>query len=145
MRPMTTKPLRLGMFGVGRMGLVHLEHLARLAREGQVDLVAIGDRFPPTLAAPPSRLAQWGAPQWARTVQSFATPEEMAGRCALDGCVVASRTEDHGRDTLCFAGRGIRVLVEKPMTQSVAEAAAFCAALGDARKGLVQVAFQRHY
>ena len=142
---MTTKPLRLGIFGVGRMGLVHLEHLAHLARAREIELVAIGDRFQPTVAAAKARLEQWGMPQSAGKPQSFETPETMAERCALDGCVVASRTEDHSRDTLCFARRGIRVLVEKPLAQSVAEAAALCEALGDARKELVQIAFQRHY
>jgi len=142
---MTARLLRLGIFGVGRMGLVHLEHLARLARARQIDLVAIGDRFSPTLAAAATRLEQWGTPLSSRATQTFETPEAMAERCALDACVVASRTEDHARDALSFAGRGIRVLVEKPMTQTVAEAASFCEALGDNRKPLVQIAFQRHY
>ena len=142
---MTHQPLRLGIFGVGRMGLVHLENLARLARDGGIDLVAIGDRFQPTLAEAGARLGQWGAPRPAGDVPRFATPEAMADQCALDACVVASRTEDHARDTLCLAGRGIRVLVEKPLAGSVAEAASFCAALGDARQDLVQIAFQRHY
>ncbi|MBK7469623.1 MAG: Gfo/Idh/MocA family oxidoreductase [Betaproteobacteria bacterium] len=120
---MTNHPLRLGIFGVGRMGLVHLENLARLARDGEIDLVAIGDRFQPTLAEAGARLGQWGTPRAASEILQFATPEAMADQCALDACVVASRTEDHARDTLCLAGRGIRVLVEKPLAGSVAEAA----------------------
>lgn len=140
---MNAEHLRLGAFGVGRMGLVHLENLASLARKGDIELVAIGDRFPPTLAAARARLAEW--PPVASAVQSFATPEAMAERCALDGCVVGSRTEDHARDTLALATRGIRVLVEKPLARSMDEAAALCAALAGARKDLVQIAFQRHY
>jgi myo-inositol 2-dehydrogenase/D-chiro-inositol 1-dehydrogenase len=134
--------LRLGIFGVGRMGLVHLEHLTRLARAGDIDLVAIGDRFPPTLAGARSMLERWHC---TGDVRSFDTPDAMAEQCALDGCVVASQTQDHARDTLSFAGRGIRVMVEKPLAGSVDEAASLCAALGDSRKDLVQVAFQRHY
>ena len=59
--------------------------------------------------------------------------------------VVASRTEDHARDIVAFARRGIPVLVEKPVTSSIAEAAAIAGELGAAADRLVQVAFQRHY
>lgn len=141
---MNDKRLRFGIFGVGRMGLVHLENLARLARAGEIDLIAIGDRFPSTLAAASNTLERWGTTQ--RTgVRSFVSPEAMAEQCALDACVVASQTQDHARDTLSLAGRGIRVMVEKPLAQSVGEAASLCALLGDSGKDLVQVAFQRHY
>ena len=143
--PHYDKRLRLGIFGVGRMGLLHLENLSRLACAGDIDLVAIGDRFPSTLVAARSGLARWETPQRDGGVLAFDTPEAMAEQCALDGCVVASQTQDHARDTLAFAGRGIRVMVEKPLAQTAAEAASLCAALGDSRKGLVQVAFQRHY
>ena len=142
---MTGTRLRIGMFGTGRMGLVHLEHLARRVQAGDIDLVAVGDRHAPTLANARARLDAWLTSPVTRGVGSFATPEAMAEACALDGCVVASRTEDHARDALSFAQRGIRVLVEKPLAQSVAEAASFCAALDAARQDLVQVAFQRHY
>ena len=141
----TQKRLRVGIFGVGRMGLVHLENLARRALAGEVDLVAIGDRFAPVLATARDRLAQWPTPEGAAQVASFDTPEAMVQHATLDACVVASQTQDHARDSLCLAGQGIRVLVEKPLAGSVAEAAAFCTALPAARHGLVQVAFQRHY
>ena len=127
------------------MGLVHLENLSRLARAGDIELVAIGDRFPSMLATAKGTLARWGTPQGDGGVHSFDTPEAMADECALDGCVVASQTQDHARDTLALASRGIRVMVEKPAAQTVAEAASLCAALGDSQERLVQVAFQRHY
>ena len=133
------------MFGVGRMGLVHLEHLATLSLNGAVHLVAIGDRHPPVLEHARRILASlsWSAP----ATLTFATPEAMADECGLDACVVASRTGDHARDTLALALRRVAVLVEKPMAQTVVEAASFVeqlAALG-AQRERVQVAFQRHY
>ena len=42
---------RLGIFGTGRMGRVHLEHLVRLHRAGRIDFVAMGDPLPSTLDA----------------------------------------------------------------------------------------------
>ncbi len=129
------------MFGVGRMGLVHLEHLAQRALDGSVSLVALGDRHRPVLDNALRMLSSL-APSLRPAL--FATPEEMIGACALDGCVVASRTEDHARDTLAFASRGIRVMAEKPMAQTVDEAAALVESLGQWHDN-VQIAFQRHY
>ena len=126
--------------GFGRMGLVHLENLALLARDGRIEFAAIGDRHRPSLESAARLLVQWiPAP-----VLTCDASDAMAAHGALDGCVVASRTADHARDTLSFAGRGIRVLVEKPMAQTMEEAASFVAALGD-NDALVQIAFQRHY
>ena len=135
------RPLRAGMFGVGRMGLVHLENMARLARAARVELVAIGDRHQPTLdrALNHLRAIVPGA-----MPPAFATPEAMAAQGALDACIVASRTEDHARDTLALVERDIRVLVEKPLAQTVDEAARFVSKLGG-RSDHVQIAFQRHY
>src|SRR6185295_19320263 len=126
-------------------GLVHLENLAGLASRGEIDLAAIGDRFAPALATALDRARAWLTPEAANAVTACTAPEAMASSCRLDACVVASRTEDHARDTLAFAGRGIRVLVEKPLAQTVADAARLIAALEPAQAALVQVAFQRHY
>jgi len=63
----------------------------------------------------------------------------------LDGVVIASRTEDHARDSLAFIRGGTPVFVEKPFANSIAEAADFCGRLGDCPNRLVQVGFQRHF
>ena len=148
------------MFGVGRMGLVHLEHLAKLARNGAIELVAIGDRHPPVLEHArrmltslstrpdsPHSPATGASATGTSVTPTFTTPDAMADECQLDACVVASRTEDHARDTLALASRGVAVLVEKPMAQTLAEAAAFTEQLGalGAQRDRVQIAFQRHY
>lgn len=131
-----TRRLRVGMFGVGRMGRVHLEHLVHLHQAERVELAAIGDRVAPTLEAACAGLSH----AFARA----ATPEQMTGE-GLDAVVVASRTADHARDLLAFTRRGIPVLVEKPITRSIEEAAAVERELGSRAERLVQVAFQRHY
>ena len=118
------------------MGLVHLEHLVRLHHAERIALTAIGDRLPRTLDAACAGLSH----DFAR----FTTPEQMAGS-GLDAAVVASRTADHGRDLLAFTRRRIPVLVEKPITSSIEEAAVIERELGAEADRLVQVAFQRHY
>src|SRR5215510_13839600 len=114
---MSERP-RLGAFGVGRMGLVHLEHLIALHRAGDVELVAIGDRHPPMLSSAWHLLTELGGSDLAATVSRFDDPDAMALGARLDGVVVSSRTGDHARDTLAFAGRHTPVLVEKPLANS---------------------------
>jgi myo-inositol 2-dehydrogenase/D-chiro-inositol 1-dehydrogenase len=69
----------------------------------------------------------------------------MAAAARLDGVIVASRTEDHARDSLAFTGRGTPVFVEKPFANSIAEAADFRGKLGAGANRLVQLGFQRHF
>ena len=128
--------LRVGIFGVGRMGRVHLEHLVRLHEATSIELAAIGDRLPRTLDAACAALA--------REPARAATPEQMADG-DLDAVVIASRTSDHARDLLPFTRRGIPVLVEKPITSSIEEAAVIETELGARADRLVQVAYQRHF
>jgi len=135
---------RLAAFGVGRMGQVHLEHLIRDHQARLIRLVAVGDRYAPVLQTAGRLLADLGGALLA-DIPRFDTPERMAAGIPLDGVIIASRTNDHARDTLAFTGRGIRVLVEKPLADSIEEAAVLSAELGDAGRRLVQVGFQRHY
>ena len=141
---MNGERLRLGAFGVGRMGQVHLEHLIALHQAGEIELVAIGDRFGPTLSSASRLLNELGGPDLAR-IARFDEPDAMAAAARLDGVIVASRTEDHARDSLAFIRDGTPVLVEKPFANSIAEAADFCGRLGDCPNRLVQVGFQRHF
>jgi myo-inositol 2-dehydrogenase/D-chiro-inositol 1-dehydrogenase len=141
---MNGERLRIGAFGVGRMGQVHLEHLIALHQAGGIELVAIGDRYPPTLSSASRLLNELGGPELARIAQ-FDDPDAMAAAARLDGVIVASRTEDHARDSLAFIRYGTRVFVEKPFANTVAEAADFCGRLGECSNRLVQVGFQRHF
>jgi myo-inositol 2-dehydrogenase / D-chiro-inositol 1-dehydrogenase len=135
---------RLGIFGTGRMGRVHLEHLVRLHRAGRIDFVAMGDPLPSTLDAARTFVSTLDA-GLARDLATVSTPDRMAADSGVDAVVVASRTQDHARDIVAFARRGIPVLVEKPVASSIAEAAAIAGELGAAADRLVQVAFQRHF
>jgi myo-inositol 2-dehydrogenase/D-chiro-inositol 1-dehydrogenase len=141
---MNSRRLRLGAFGVGRMGQVHLEHLIALHQAGEIEVVAMGDRFGPTLASASRLISELGGSDLAR-IARFDDPDTMAGVSGLDGAIVSSRTEDHARDSLAFIGHGTPVFVEKPFANSIAEAADFCGRLGNRANRLVQVGFQRHF
>jgi myo-inositol 2-dehydrogenase/D-chiro-inositol 1-dehydrogenase len=135
--------VRLGAFGVGRMGQVHVEHLVGLHRAGDIEFAAIGDRHAPMLASARALAEELGLP--AASLAPFDNAEAMAELGRLDGVVIASRTEDHARDTLAFVRHGTPVLVEKPLANTIAECAELCGVLGSGARGLVQVAFQRHF
>jgi myo-inositol 2-dehydrogenase/D-chiro-inositol 1-dehydrogenase len=126
------------------MGQVHLEHLIALHRAGDIELIAIGDPFPPTLSSASRLLTGLGEADLAN-IARFEDAEVMAETARLDGVVVASRTEVHARDSLAFVRHGTPVLVEKPFANSIEEAADFCRSLGDGGNRLVQVGFQRHF
>src|SRR5689334_9110672 len=142
---MHARRLRLGAFGVGRMGQVHLESLIRLHEEDRIELVALGDRREATLSAAGGRAAGVGGDALASRIAQFRDPDAMAASAGLDAVVVASRTEDHARDALAFTRKSIAVLVDKPLAGTIAEAAAFAADVGEAARYLVQVGFQRHF
>jgi len=137
--------LRVGAFGVGRMGRVHLENLLGLAQSGRIELIAIGDRHPPMLDAAGTLVTAVGGDSLAARVQKFSTPEAMEAARNLDAVVIASRTQDHARDSVTFTRRGVAVLVEKPFANTLTEAVEFCAELGVEGARRVQVAFHRFY
>ncbi len=139
------RKLRLGAFGLGRIGRVHLENLVRLWRASKIELVAVGDRYEPTLDSALNALGDEGGVNLIRSPARFVNPERMAAEFELDGVVVASRTEDHVRDSRAFTKCGIPVMVEKPFANSIAEAFEYVGELGDDGDRLVQVGFNRFY
>ena len=140
-----SRKLRLGAFGVGRMGRVHLENQVNLWREGEIELVAVGDRYQPALDSAQDLLGHAGCADSTGRPAQYDSPEKMASEAELDGVVVASRTEDHVRDSRAFTSCGIPVLLEKPFANSISEALGYAEELGDGGDRLLQVGFNRHY
>jgi predicted dehydrogenase len=111
--PLGPRPLRVGVIGVGHLG----KHHARLF--GNLDgaqLVAVVDTDPERAAAAAS----------ATGARALADYRELFGQ--VDAVTVAVPTELHHAIALPFLERGISVLVEKPITRTLAEADALIAA-----------------
>lgn len=101
-----SRALRIGLVGLGSIGRRHARHLRDL---GVGELVALRSGFGPPL------------PQELDGIREVRTNEALLDR-APDGVVVANPTALHAQAALPFLGRGIPVLVEKPMDASVAAA-----------------------
>lgn len=151
----TSKQPRVAIFGVGRMGRVHVENLLQFEKSGAIELVAIGDRFEPALHITQNLIAEFGRDDACSSIRSFSDPTEMAKEVAPDAVVIASRISDHAADLGCFLPLGCPVLVEKPMVGSLQDALALqsiaenvAAQQNDSLTrtlALIHVAFQRYF
>lgn len=115
--------LRLGVVGVGRFGRLHAEKMAELAG---VRLVAVADLDGVRAA---EAAAAFGA-------DSTSDHRALLGR--VDAVSIAVPAAAHYAVAKDFLEAGIHVLVEKPLTDSVATAREI-AALADARSLVLQV------
>ena len=100
--------LRIGVVGAGAFGR---RHIGIAANEPMCRVVAIAD---PTSAAK-EYAAQSG-------FQYFPTPEEMLDHAQLDGAIIATPNAMHAPVGLACAARGVHMLVEKPIAETVANA-----------------------
>ncbi|GAB3276434.1 inositol 2-dehydrogenase [Sinomonas notoginsengisoli] len=98
----TERPLRLALFGSGRIGQVHARNMA--AHPG-IELALIADPF----IDGARRLAEATG---ARAVQD---PEEVFAEPGLDGVIIGSPTPTHVDLISRSAARGLAVLCEKPI------------------------------
>lgn len=101
------KRLRLAVVGAGRLGGFHAR---KLAASPQVELLGVVDPLP----AARSPLAA--------ECNTNALPDYGSLLDQLDAAVIAAPTRLHHKIALDFLSRGIHLLVEKPLTGTLAEA-----------------------
>jgi len=127
--------MKVGIFGVGRIGRVHAQILLSQGQE----IVCIGDD---SLACCQEALKVIGLDE--KTVKVFGSAEEMASSGLPELVVVASHTKDHSRHGLPFVKANIPLYMEKPLTADLSEAFDFTASIGDSRQ-LMQIGLQRRF
>ncbi|XID94033.1 Gfo/Idh/MocA family protein [Paenibacillaceae bacterium WGS1546] len=96
--------VRIGIVGLGNMGLGHAKYLI----EGQVDgaiLTAVSDVRPERLEL---------AKSWGKDVRTYASAVEMFRSGEIDGVLLCTPHYDHPRQAIEAFGHGLHVLVEKP-------------------------------
>ena len=99
---------RVGLVGAGSIGARHINAIDEVAH---IDLVAIAD---PSPAA-----ARMGA---ARGIPVFADAERMLSNEDIEAVIIATPTERHHTDVMTSLRHRKTVLVEKPITATMAEA-----------------------
>lgn len=110
------RPLRIGVVGTGSLGRHHVRILSSLP---DAELVGIHDIRPEVGAAVADEFG----------TQSYPALEPLAS--GIEAAVVAVPTVDHAEIGCELLGRGIHVLVEKPIASGLAEADKLVTAAGD--------------
>ena len=108
---MSDDRLRVGLAGAGWVSEHHLD--AWRALDARAIVVAIAD---PDVRAAQSRASEYGVSN------VFGSVEEMLNAAALDAIDIATPVETHAHISRLAADRGVAILCQKPMVQSVIEA-----------------------
>ncbi len=126
-----SRPLRIGVAGLGGMGLVHAQNAAE---SPQLELVAVA-------AARPGRAEQVARELGVRA-HSY---EELFEADDVDAVVLAARSVDHARLAAEALGEGKHLLLEKPGATTLADHDRLRVAAAAAAGLVVQVAYMRRY
>ena len=139
-----SKPIRMAVVGVGRIGVFHARHVQELAREtANCELVAVSDTYSDTAQRVATELQ---ADQDAE-IHAFNDVADLAQSGLIDGAFIASRTIDHERDARTLVDAGCKVLLEKPLTHSLESAEALVSDLASDpnKKNALMLAFMRRF
>ena len=124
-----SSPIDVAVVGCGRMGRIHALHLIG---RSDADLVALVD-------PDPAQGEGLGAPL-------FSSVEDLLGAFpGLGAAVVASPTALHQAHTTELVEAGVRVLLEKPLTDSFERDASFSEWLSLHHPDAIMLAFQRRF
>ncbi len=124
----TSKTVRVGVIGVGFIGKVHLQSLAKVP---EIQVVAIADVEPVRLA---KMAEEFGI------ADTYADYHELLARKDIDAVTVATPNDMHAPVTIAALEAGKHVLCEKPLATSTTEALAMTQAAKKAKRALL-VAF----
>jgi myo-inositol 2-dehydrogenase/D-chiro-inositol 1-dehydrogenase len=133
-----TKPLKIALAGLGRMGSVHALHLHELARDTQsCELAGIAD-------LDTARARRFCDENGIR-IPVFATVDELTDAGICNATVIVTPTNNHREHAARLIAAGHRVLLEKPLTGTLEGDREFAAALDRDHPQSIMLAFQRRY
>jgi scyllo-inositol 2-dehydrogenase (NAD+) len=128
---MTT--LRVGLIGVGRLGRMYGQYLAR--RVPGVDLVAVADRKP---GMAESFAAEFGVSRW------YPNHQDLLNDRGIDAVAIVTSTSTHKEVVVDAARRGKAIFCEKPISLTLEDAREMIRAV-EAAGVFFQMAFQRRF
>jgi predicted dehydrogenase len=133
-----SKPLRLAIVGLGRMGSVHALHAHELARDtGACEISALAD-------IDMDRAHRFNA-EIGKQIPIFPSIEALAKAGVCEAAVIVTPTENHGEHAAAMIAAGSRVLLEKPLTGTLDGDRAFAAQLDRDYPNALMLALQRRF
>lgn len=129
--------LRLAVVGLGRIGKIHALHAQRLNDAGRARLTALVD---PDLALARKLAAELGG-----DLAVYPSVAELVAAGTADAAVVSTPTGMHREHSQTLIDGGLRVLLEKPMTDSLVGDREFTTALNRTAPDALMLAFQRRF
>lgn len=123
--------MRIGVLGLGGMGVVHARNALGIPG---ARLVAVASTRPDVTASAARELGVRGS-----------TYEEMIAADDVDGVVVAARSIDHARVGAAVLRAGKHLLLEKPGATTLADHDALAAEAAAHPDAVVQVGYHRRY
>lgn len=131
-------PIRVGVVGLGRMGIIHALHIHELAQESDLCVLAAVSTMEKSRAD--LFLSMSGA-----DVPVFETIEALESSDLCDVTVIATNTELHREHSLLMIRRGHRVFLEKPLTGTLQGDRNFTSELEGQYPHALMIGFQRRF
>jgi myo-inositol 2-dehydrogenase / D-chiro-inositol 1-dehydrogenase len=128
----TTRPVRIGVIGVGRIGRMHAELLAR--QVPGAELAMVHDAFAPAAGAVAEELG----------VRAAASAQELVASADVDAVAICASTETHADLLVAAARAGKPAFCEKPISLDLAEVDRALAEIEHAGIA-VQIGFNRRF
>lgn len=133
-----SKPLKVAVAGIGRMGAVHALHVHELARDtGECELAALVD-------ADTERSRRFAGEAGLR-IPIFPSVEALAKAGVCEAAVVVTPTDNHREHAATLISAGFRILLEKPLTGTLETDREFAAELDRDHPQALMLAFQRRF
>lgn len=131
--------LPIAVAGLGRMGVIHALHVHELAQEGGTcRLAALVDKEP-------ERARRFLESAGGSSVPIFSSVQELADARVCESTIVVTPTDNHREAAETLVAAGHRVLLEKPLTGTLAGDREFVAQLDKSHPNAVMLAFQRRF
>lgn len=137
-----SRPVRIGLLGIGQRGLQHLNVLWKLQGEGLVKVVALGDAFEENLQA--EKIRRYVEGFRIRGIGTYAEFDAMLADREMDALYVSIPPGVHNREIVKAASAGLHLFVEKPMSLYMDEATEMERAIAQ-NEVLSVVGFQMRY
>lgn len=134
--------VELAVIGLGRMGTIHARHARQIENDGGgCRLVALID----TNRERAEKLALELEGQGTASIRPFTSVAEYLASGVGTAGIVATPTDRHREHTEALVAAGQRVLLEKPMTESLDSDRELAARLNRGSPDAVMLAFQRRF